>query len=100
MQFNTRTFGGPKAEDVMSVIEPSHGNLAVLGTTQSYGAGKSNIFLLQLSTRKKSDVCITSISPIQKTPDLTVAEPSLSSAPVDIEKLSESLREQKTATFE
>jgi hypothetical protein len=93
-------FGGPEAESSMSVIEPSSGNLTVLGVTQSYGAGKMDIFLLKLPEGRKSDDCTKAISPIQNTPNLTVAEPSLSSALVELEKLSDSLRKQQIATFE
>jgi hypothetical protein len=44
----TKTIGGPKDEEGYSLIQTSDGGYAIAGTTQSFGAGEADVYVVKL----------------------------------------------------
>ena len=56
----SRTYGGPKSDEARSVIQTLDGGYAVVGLTQSYGAGMADFWLIKiLHPTFPLKVCVT-----------------------------------------
>ena len=95
-----KTFGGPGLDVAYSVADAAQETFTVAGTTESYGAGKEDIFLLRLSSNSQPGTCLRDIAPTQTTPNLEIAVPTLNVADLELEYQRDSLRKQQSALFE
>ncbi|MEO0192190.1 MAG: hypothetical protein ABIM46_05350 [candidate division WOR-3 bacterium] len=74
-----RTFGGPSNDYVeypRSIIQTADGNYAIVGRTQSFGAGNYDVLLLKLDREGNYPGCVQDCSPMALSPALTISSPS------------------------
>ncbi|MEO0191778.1 MAG: hypothetical protein ABIM46_03220, partial [candidate division WOR-3 bacterium] len=58
-----RTFGGTNSEEAYSIIEAADGGYAVVGATQSFGAGDLDFLVLKLGSDGSYEGCVQDCSP-------------------------------------
>ena len=94
-------FGESGEDAALSAVEAPEGAFTVLGWTDSQrnGPGAPDLFLMQIGDPGVFGDCARAIRPSQSTPDLKSSAPVLTTGNVDLIYQSDSLRKQRTASF-
>lgn len=95
-----RTFGEVGQDIAFSAVQTVDGNFSIAGMTESHGHGKQDIFVIEFKDSDTLDNCLKAIEVHQTTPATKVSEPTLVSGQVELLYQGDSLRKQRSTSFE
>ena len=95
-----RTFGGEAEDAGFSAIEVGRDSYIVVGMTESYGAGKQDIFTVQLQDPDSLGDCLQSVQPSLKALEIDSSDPALDEGEIELFYQSDSLRKQRAVDIQ
>jgi hypothetical protein len=75
----TKTIGGPESEEGNSLIQTSDGGFAITGTTTSFGAGETDVYVVKLDKNGNACCAVSQTSRVGSGGRLGSATPSIGS---------------------